>query len=287
MKHALIITAYTDFDILIKLLNIYTQYFDCYIHIDQKSKVTESELKSIRAIKNTWLIRKYKVNWGSYKHIQAVVSLIKLAVSKKDYDYYHIVTGNSILIKPFHWIDDFFEQKQGSNFIEIISVKDNPSRTDLEDWFYYYRFPFLYDKKGKNAEFWNQIEYYFIKLQKKIKMRRNVYFNYKGYFYCHLSKDFIMYLLQYIKKNRNYVRSLKYCHVSEEFFFQNVIMDSPYRETVINNHLVYDIWSEERGNPAFLNIGDYEDIINSECIFARKCNNESIPLINKILEHII
>lgn len=47
-------------------------------------------------------------------------------------------------------------------------------------------------------------------------------------------------------------------------------MNSSYRKTVISDTRIFDIWSLERGQPAFLNMGDYTDIVESGKLFARK-----------------
>ena len=286
LKHALIITSYNDFDILIKLLKYYSHHFDCYLHIDKKSNISRSQYEEIKSIPNTFTLKKYRVNWGSYSHIKAVLALIALAVSNTQYDFYHIMTGNSFPVTTYIELDDFFEQHSNNNFMEIVPLDGNPSKKDLEEWFYYFRFPFLYNKKGENSDFWNQLEYNLVKIQKKLGMKRSLYYPYKGYFYCHLTHDFVIYILDYIKRTPSYIQSLKYCHVCEEFFFQNIIMSSPFKETIIPNHLFFNIWSSERGNPAILIDSDFQDIIASGAFFARKCGEDSIPLLNRLLKNI-
>ena len=286
MKQALLITAYDDFEILIKMITYYSQKFDCYLHIDKKASISRAEFDSIRALPNTWVIRKYSINWGSYKHIKAVLSLMKIAVSNEQYGFYHIITGNSCPIKSFEEFDSFFTKYSNHNFMELIPLENNPSKRDIEEWFYYYRFPFLYNKRGAHAEFWNQFEYYFVKLQKKLNVKRSVYYPYKGYFYCHLNHEFVLYVIKFLKTNPSYLKKLKYCHVCEEFFFQNIIMSSPFKTSVISSHLFFDIWSLERGNPAILVGSDYSEIMKSDSFFARKCNSSSISLIDKIMNSI-
>lgn len=40
MKHALLITAYKNFEHLIDIINFYSKDIEIYIHIDKKSKIT-------------------------------------------------------------------------------------------------------------------------------------------------------------------------------------------------------------------------------------------------------
>ncbi len=47
MKHAILITAYTDFEQLINLINAFDNNFNIYIHIDRKACIDKKLLKGI------------------------------------------------------------------------------------------------------------------------------------------------------------------------------------------------------------------------------------------------
>lgn len=78
-KHAMIITAYNDFDVLQKLLMYYNDFYDCYVHIDKRSNVPINFYQVISKLKNVHIIKKYRIFWGSYKHILAVLDLLAMA----------------------------------------------------------------------------------------------------------------------------------------------------------------------------------------------------------------
>ncbi|MDD3206703.1 MAG: beta-1,6-N-acetylglucosaminyltransferase [Lachnospiraceae bacterium] len=283
MKHALLITAYTDFTVLKNMVCSYKEHYDCYIHVDKKTKMPIEILQELNAYENVTIISKYKVNWGSYRHISAILQLMKLAVANGPYDYYHIMSGNTLIVKPVGEFDAFFQADRDKNYMEIIDFRGTESEKDIEEWFAYYHYPFLYNKKGKHHVFWDNVEYYFIKLQKKAEFRRKVSFSYKGYVYCHLNEVFVKYVLAYVKKNPKYLSQIKYCHVGEEFFFQNIIMNSEYKDTVINNPLIYDDWSAERERPAVLDMRDYPELQNPQVLFARKIGAASQELFSHFL----
>ena len=280
MKHALLITVYTDFSILINMVRSYKENYDCYIHVDKKTKLPIEILQELNTYENVTIISKYKVNWGSYRHISAILQLMKLAVTKGPYDYYHIISGNTLIVKSAAEFDAFFQAERDKNYMEIIDFRGTESEKDIEEWFAYYHYPFLYNKKGKHGLLWNNVEYYFVKLQKKVGLRRKVSYSYKGYVYCHLNETFVKYVLEYIKKNPKYLSQIKYCHVGEEFFFQNIIMNSEYKDTVINNSLIYDDWSVERERPAALDMRDYPMLQESQVLFARKIGEASRELLS-------
>ena len=170
MKHALLITAYHNFDCLYEMLKYYCSDMgvDCYVHIDKKAVISKDMLKKLKAIDKVEVIIKYKVNWGSYNHPKAFMSLLKRAKQKNDYDFYHFVSANTFIGLSLESFNDFFEKHNDVSFMEYIYFKGGDSEKDLREWYMYYHFPFLYDKRGKHGRFWDNVEYYGIKIQKKL-----------------------------------------------------------------------------------------------------------------------
>lgn len=288
MKHALLITAYKDFELLYRMIKQYcNQYqFDCYIHVDKKSFVSKAWIQKIESLGHVKVIQKYRINWGSYLHPKAFVELLKMAKDDSDYDFYHFISANTFVGKSPKEVDTFFENNKEKNFIEIIPFKGTESEKAIEEWYKYYHYPFLYNKKGRLHRLWDYFEMYYIRLQKKLGVCRNVDFSFKGYVYCHINKEFAAYLLSYLEAHKEYFNLVKYCHVGEEFFFQNIIMNSPYSKSVVNNSLIFDDWSPERERPAILNMDDYEKYKQSEKIFLRKIEDreDSVKLMDSLCE---
>ena len=98
MKHAFIITAYKDFELLKDMVTIYTEKFsiDCYIHIDRRTKNKTSALSELNKIPGVTAKSIYITNWGSYKHPLSIIRLMGMA-QKKGYDYYHVISANHSL----------------------------------------------------------------------------------------------------------------------------------------------------------------------------------------------
>ncbi len=291
MKHAFIITAYKDFELLRDMVTVYTEKFgiDCYIHIDRRTKNKKPILSELNKLPGVKAISIYKTNWGGYKHPLSIIRLIGMA-KKNGYDYYHVISANTfVTVNPLEFNAFFEEHSDVSAFMECISFKGTESESDLRRWYEYWHYPHIYDKKGKHHVFWDNVEYYGIKIQKKLGLKRSVDFDFKGFVYCHLRKDTVEYVLDYLKKNREYYRKIKYCHVGEEFFFQNIIMNSGYSSAVHKDNLIYDDWSPERERPAILVKKDLNEIMTSGSLFARKIENhgESKELYEAIKEKIL
>ena len=71
---ALIITAYHDYSKLERNLKLYSKGFNCYVHIDANSKeFDEQKIAKLNEIDNVYVISKYKILWGSYLHMMAII----------------------------------------------------------------------------------------------------------------------------------------------------------------------------------------------------------------------
>ena len=83
------------------------------------------------------------------------------------------------------------------------------------------------------------------------------------------------YILKYCKENPRYMRDIKYCWVCEEFFVQNIIKESVFEKTIVNDSLIFNIWDDPtRKKPATLDMRDYNELLKTSKIFARKISAE-------------
>jgi len=87
-----------------------------------------------------------------------------------------------------------------------------------------------------------------------------------------LSPDCAYYVMDTIENDHKLVRFLRYTWGSDEFIFQTVIMNSPYRDVVFNNNFRYIDWSGGGSHPKLLKTEDYENIIATDNILGRKFN---------------
>lgn len=78
---------------------------------------------------------------------------------------------------------------------------------------------------------------------------------------------------------------MNYTLASDEIFFQTILVNSKYLKSISNKNLRYVDWELRNGSsPAFLDLSDYDKIILSEKIFARKFNNISEALLEKLIK---
>ena len=65
MRHAILITAYTDFPQLINLVGVFDCRFDIYIHIDKNANINDAFIHRLKLLSNVKIVDSIDtVKWG-------------------------------------------------------------------------------------------------------------------------------------------------------------------------------------------------------------------------------
>ena len=110
---------------------------------------------------------------------------------------------------------------------------------------------------------------------------------YGGSTWLKLTYSCVKYVLDFIDSNPRFVNFYKFSLITDEIFFQTIILNSPYAPKVINSELTYTDWSAQGSNPEILGVEDFEKIAKCDSLFARKFDtnydSEILTLIDKKL----
>lgn len=121
-KHAILIIAHNQFEILEKLVQqLDHERNDIYIHIDKRSgKFDESRIKNLCARSKVTFIPRMKVYWGDSSMVECELRLIEAALaSGEDYTYMHLLSGADLQIKDSEKIFSFFDANPDRQFIAL------------------------------------------------------------------------------------------------------------------------------------------------------------------------
>jgi hypothetical protein len=94
--------------------------------------------------------------------------------------------------------------------------------------------------------------------------------------YGSLTRSFAEWVLTYLKTfdGKRFLKWTKWNFIPEEFFFQTLIMNSPFADTCVNCHYRYALWEEKHGSlPGVLDESDVENIRAANVFFARKISS--------------
>lgn len=273
MRHAILITAHRNFDHLLYLVRYFDADFDIYIHIDKKSRITPDEIYQLRHMEGVCgIYRKYSVNWGGYRFLKTILFLVKQVVRRGGVDYVHLISGSDIPIKKLSDFKAFFEQQPVHEYLENFSLPSSRwSGGGLNRLRYYQLNDFLNLRVSKNME----RQRAFFRFQDKWHIRRSISSKlprfYGGGNWWSLSWECLSYVAEYTRNQKRLLKRLKFTFASDEIYFQTVIMNSPYAGRVVDDHMRYIDWRYRNGNmPANLDLSDFEKIVGSPYLFARK-----------------
>lgn len=272
MKQAILITAYKNAEHLLELIDIFDCDFEFYIHIDKKSKITDADCRMIAGRSNVaYLSRRYSVNWGGMNHLKCILLLAGQALKNKGIGYMHLISGNDYPVKSLHYFKAFPEGND-NEYLENFPVPTHRwYKGGLNRLENYYFLDLLNTRNSRQERCYNLL----LDIQEKLHIKRTLSPKlpplYGGGTWWSLTYNCVKYVVEYTAAHPRLLRRLRYTFIPEEFYFQTIIMNSPFAVHVVNDHLRYIDWDFRNGNcPAVLDLSDAGAIKESNALFARK-----------------
>ncbi|MDQ3100988.1 MAG: hypothetical protein M3R08_06350, partial [Bacteroidota bacterium] len=172
MRHAFLITAYKDPDALVELIDDLGSGAAIHIHWDRRSPLTKEEFQRITSKKQVKTFsRRYKVNWGSTRHLRALLELSRKALLDPDVQRLHALSGSDRPIIPLRQFDVFFAEHEQSEFISGSPLPSaNWQGGGLQRLTLYHPLDFLDVKRLNHARLRNLL----LKLQRLFKVERSI-----------------------------------------------------------------------------------------------------------------
>ncbi len=278
MKIAFLMQAHKNPKQINRFINIFpVENFDIYIHIDKKSDIETL----IDRKPNVFFLptnKRIDVQWGGVTQIDATLELLK-ACRLSDYDYYWLCSGQDFpLCSPDEIISVF--QQNNKDFIhfslstEEIETNSVQYRNFCKRNITYY--PSCMFKRTIVAK---AIRKLYVKISgggtKTIKIfRRKDHINDGKYYFgsswwC-LRRVVVQWMMKYLNEHPEFYEFFSRSICPDECFFQTLYMMSPYAGQQYEDNLYYIDWSRKRGSPEVLTISDYEALLASNQLMARK-----------------
>ena len=271
-KHAYLIMAHTQPELLKMLLKkLDDERNDIYLHIDSKAKdYPLDEVAAVLQKANCVFTERTDVKWGSYSQIHCEMVLLKEAV-KCEHAYYHLLSGMDLPIKSQNDIHTFFEKYDGLEFVD----EDLPeiSEAALSRVKYNHKF---YGKAGSAKDILGALS---AKSQKllgvdKTKKYGDIIFQ-KGRNWFSITHG----LAKLVVEKESWIQEVfGHSVCGDELFLQTVARNSEFADKICNPNTMPTVpdtrhidW--ERGsnnNPYIFRESDYEELMNSSALFARK-----------------
>jgi len=264
MRIACILMAHKDPQQIERLIKKFEHFpFDFHIHLDKKTDLKPflylAEIPHVQFVHH-----RIKVRWASYSFLDAVLGSIKEVLkSSRHYDFISVMSGQDYPIKPVSAIYSSLEKSRGKNFI-------------------------CYEERD---EWWSHAitrinKYHFTNFGFRGRYRLQFFLNtflpprkfplpyilYGGprEMCMTLGTDCAKYVVDFIDSNKRLRRFIKFTWGPDEFLIPTLIMNSRFRNSVVNNNFYYIDWSRGGANPKTLTVEDYEVLRSSDKMLARK-----------------
>lgn len=278
LNHAFVLSVHTNPD-QIKLLVKTLLFGDVFIHVDKKQESLFQQLKDYYAkYENVHVIEnRISVNWSGLSQVIATLNLLEAVKSmNKNYDYVHFISGQDLLLLSQKELDSFIQQKKKKEFIEVNKIGNYKWRLK--------QYSFFRENPNNRKIFFRLLDIFIRVIQLPFIHRKNLDSMdlYKGSQWFSITYPCALYVLE---QSLNYIDDFKFTACPDEHFFQVLIMNSNFKNSVDCNNYRYIVFDGLNTSPKTLTLEDFEKFMNGNYMFARKFDsNVDNMVIKKVLE---
>ncbi|MDR1223315.1 MAG: beta-1,6-N-acetylglucosaminyltransferase [Tannerella sp.] len=234
------------------------------IHIDKKVRM-EDFTDRLPVSDRIFFSRRVKVSWGGFGMIEAVVEMLRTMYERHiQPDYVHLLSGQDFPLKSNPETVRFFREHQGRNFLEARPI---PSPRLSESGLNRIQYKWFIEEEGyhKAAQL--------VEIQRQRNMIRPYFPDiqaYNGSQWWSLTGDCVQWLYQTCCPGNRLYDFYKYTFCSDEMLFHTALLNSEWKDSITNRNFRYIDWHSGPEYPKMWRSEDFERLISSDNLFARK-----------------
>ncbi len=285
MKFAYLILAHGSFGLFKELLKVLdSPDNDIYVHIDQKVGDMDYSpfLQIVKHSRLVFITNRVDVVWGNVSIVEATLNLLAEAI-KGEYDYYHLLSGVDFPIKSQSYIQSFFKAHAGKEFVgfsKALTSRDMAYRT---------RYHLIKGRVNNLPRIIRLLNGLFLRLQlllhiSSVSAAQNVKGGAEWFSITHaLAKDLVSQTAIILKR-------YKYSLIPDEMFLQTYLSEHHDMDKVLDADDEFASCCRnidwQRGQPYVWQEGDYDELVESKYLWARKFSEDNMDLIRRITKYI-
>ena len=245
---------------------------DVYIHIDKRTyhEVSPEIINHphVKVLKECVVCE-----WGDISQIDATLLLLEAVIASRiPYDYVCLRSGQDLLVK--NGFKDFLSEHADRVFLTFKEISSAhlgvvkmtwPKKTRKR-----YTTPHPYRVYRRVV---NSLYKIGINLSPNRRYWPENFQLFCGSQWFSINYEAALYMLSFLNENPWYYEFFEETYTPDEWFFHTLLMNSPYRNRVINENFFFFKWGEtfkERNSPQYLKEIDIPLIESSQQFFARK-----------------
>ena len=264
-KHALLIQAHQDISYFIELAKIQPSV-NFYVHMDAKSKSCDYPKTDLANLANVFLLKdRITVRWGGFSQIEATLKLFEPAFANEDNAYFHLVSGEDVVLQPFEVIEKQWQQR--FDFQAMMTCEMAPQ----------YAYRFIMDSPHADSDWQRQLTGKIItKLQQgvaKVKPYHSpIYFGSQWFSVTRADWEKI------VPFTDEYSDFFRHKLVPDEHFFQTLITEKLTNQIRLSNdnrrQIIFDKNVNNGNSPIYLDLLKLERAKFDGYWFARKVKKD-------------
>ena len=234
---------------------------DIYIQLDIKTNMDAfqhlASLQNVQFVKN-----RVNVTWGLYSMVEATIQgYQQILQSGVSYTHINLISGQDYPLKDAKTIEDFFFANPDKSFMKFKPIFEEwpesirrITKYDLGD----YQFPLRYQLQG---------------ILNKIMPDREMPEGMKPYGFSQwmtITSDAAAYIVEYLDSHWKAKHFFKMTFCVDELIFQTILLNSPFKDSIVNDHLRVIKFIKGTYRPRTLLISDAAMLLASGKFFARK-----------------
>jgi len=282
MKHAYLIMAHNEFDVLQKLIDVIDdKRNDIYVHIDARVKKLPNihcRQSNLQMLKGNARVRVY---WATSSQIEAELSLFRQAYYRGKYSYYHLISGVHLPLKSQGFLHEFYDSCYDK---QVLHLMQNTPReaTDLKLRRYHFFVRLFRNKHTWICRVGLFISNVLLFFQKRLGIFRPQGLYAKSENWVSITEKAVAHLLENAPQ---ILREYRFTFCGDEYFVASEFIRNPKKFSIrdTQNMLLTDFVGP---SPRCYRNEDFEYLVSSECLFARKFSSQHIDIVNRITDYI-
>jgi hypothetical protein len=276
---AYIISAYRLPELLVRLVRrLHAPGSMTFIHVDARTDgaVFRAMEAPLRSLPNVHFLPRHPCHWGDFGHVRATLTGLRALIeSRRPFDYVVLLTGQDYPIRSNVGIRQTLVAAGGRVFMDWMPVPNDVWSDGGLD-----RFENRHFRIGRRrfafpgAPFGREpLNALWTRAARALHLHRDFPAGmqpFGGSSYWMMPADCARYVDEFVRAHPGYVRFFQNVLVPDEMFFQSIVLNSPFRDRVAEDDLRYIDWSENLDHPHVLTSADFDALMRSGKLFARK-----------------
>ena len=289
MRHAFLIMAHNNWKQLQTLLTLLDDNRnDIFLHIDRKAVgFPQNDFNDVLEHATLHLTPQLNVTWGGDSQISCEMLLLRRAVPSHC-DYYHLLSGVDLPLHSMDFIDSFFAAKRNQEFLHFSEEANSISAATRE------RISLYHPLQNRLGRRFSKVSDGCNALQRALRINRlhshpNLVLG-KGANWFSITDNFANYV---VENWHNWASIFSNSFCTDEIFLQTIALNSPFADRIYHREADDDyraimrLIDWKRGAPYLFRKTDYQELINSPMLFARKFDERIDPeIIDMVADHV-